>query len=291
MSWLSMGNGILGSTKFVCLLLLICVWNENFYSLALEDHLHHRNLPNNAWADGEGYGTKSKGPKSQGMKPYPPPALHPTPPPALHPTPPPALSPINKLCFTELAAIWWSWYICYYVEFNTLTATCPVQDQRIPAKTTFLFYDAAQNCTDFTVNERTCEIPADHWIILPAAANLYSTDFVSPGNTLDTPEGSIAISNTAVDGFTNVTATIDNVTFVPPRYESQDLCSPEILDIKGCTGAGPFSIADGWNVFSDAYWLRIPPLGNGTHTIEVTNKRSDGGVDSCSGTKYRITTV
>jgi hypothetical protein len=228
------------------------------------------------------YGVK-KGSRNSGTttNPYPTPAPPTTNP---YPTPAPANTPINKYCFTELAAIWWSWYLCYYSDFTVAKNSCPVQDARIPANTTFLFYDIAQNCSNYTINKRTCDIPANHWIILPVAGSSTLTDFVSPGNTLDTPEGIKMSTNLAVDAFTQFTAKIDGKVVAAPRYESQDLCSLETVDVGGCTGLGPFVSVDGWSIFSVAYWLRIDPLPAGTHTIEVSNI----GPSGCAGTNYTI---
>ena len=240
---------------------------RHFHSLALEDH---RNLEGVSWIEGAGYGSKSKGTKGNGYY--------------------PTLPPINKICFTELAAIWWSWYFCHFFEFTTQNNSCPVQDKRVPAKTTFLFYDSkAQNCMDSVINERICEIPADHWIILPVAANSYLTDFVNSeySNNLDTPEGIKASKNEEVHAFKTIKAKIDGNIISVPRYESQDLCSLEIVDLEGCTGAGVYEAFDGWEIFSDGYWLRIPPLLPGEHTIEVSYEEPRG----CFGTKYMITVV
>jgi hypothetical protein len=201
---------------------------------------------------------------------------------------PSTLSPINKLCFTELAAIWWSWYYCHYADFSRVKNSCPVQDARVPAKTTFLFYDVAQNCANFATNERTCNIPADHWIILQVAGFATLSDFVSVSadfdNSADTPEGIKMSTIKSTNALKKVTAKIDGVDQFVPRYESQDLCSLEIATLKGCTS---FASLDGWEIFSDAYWLRISPLSAGNHTIEVSNN----GPDGCSGTKYIIKTT
>jgi hypothetical protein len=222
---------------------------------------------------GKGKGKQSKG-KGKSNKSWGPPP----------PDPPPdfGAKPINKLCFTELAAIWWSWYLCSPFA-APMDNSCPVQDKRVPAKTTFLFYDPQTQSCDDTLNERICEIPSDHWIILPVAANVFLTDFVSDGNTLDTPEGAKMSTNVDVDVYTNVTGKIDGDVVVVPRYESQDLCSLETVDLEGCTDGLEF--ADGWEIFSDGYWLRIPPLTPGNHTIKVSYEDSKG----CAGTKYIIT--
>jgi hypothetical protein len=200
---------------------------------------------------------------------------------------------INKLCFTQLAAIWWSWYVCNLVEFSTVNDACPVQDKRVPASTTFLFTDNQQNCTDFKLNERFCNIPADNWIVLPIAASSVLTDFVSTNlsipfeNAFDTPEGLMMLTNGLTNLYNNVTAKFNGTDIVDIellRYESQDLCSLEIVDTEGCVFT---DFANGWSIYSNGYWLRIPPQGMGTYTIEVFNEL-DG---ACSGTKYSITGV
>ena len=224
------------------------------------------------------------------------PSLHPV----LAPTPPP-LPPVNQLCLTKLTAIWWSWYLCYYDLFQTASESCPVQDERVPVKTTFLFHDNQfQDCSSFKPNERYCTIPAENWIFMPAASRAYLTDFVSPGNTIDTPEDSLTIVTTLFDTtYKNVMATVvqqaGNTTKTtpyspPPPFQTLDLCNLETVDIKGCTNAGAYGVTNGWSIFSAGNWLRIPPLGKGNHTIEVKFEGFDSPPD-CGGMIYYITAV
>ena len=218
------------------------------------------------------------------------------------PTPPPP--PVNSICFTKLAALHWSWYLCNIDP--AVNDTCTVQDKRVPPKTTFLGLFSGdrqpRNCTDFTFIERNCVIPADHWIVLPVAAYRFVTDFVSVvntsvagvvDNTIDTPELAKMDSNEAVDTVTNVTTKIDGDEIFVPRYESKDLCNLETMDLEGCSS--PYNFLDGWKIFSDGYWLRIPPtLGKGNHTIEIFHTRPvqpASGELGCVGTKYKITVV
>ena len=226
--------------------------------------------------------------------------------------PPPP--PINQLCFTKLAAIWRSWSYCYLDLLTTADNSCPIQDNRVPAQTTFLYVDRQpQNCSSFKPNERNCTIPADNWIVLPAATGFYSTDFVNPeyANNEDTPEGSLTFATEVYDNYKKVTATVvqqigntteEKIYDPPPFYESQDLCNLEMLDLKGCTGN--YTFLDDWYVASVGNWLRIAPLGKGIHTIEVktegficqlpTNENCpdpDFPPYECAGTKYTITAV
>jgi hypothetical protein len=182
--------------------LLFFAWNNSVYASILHRDLQAKlDYPDYDVV----YGNKAKGGKSKGKgnggkgKPPPP--------------------PVNQLCLTKLAAIWWSWFYCYRDQLIVASNSCPVQDKRIPAKTTFLIVDRQpQNCSSFKPNERSCTIPADNWIVLPAATNSYASDFVSVVNTTtlgevdnteDTPE---FLKSDIIDFFDsifkNVTATV-----------------------------------------------------------------------------------
>jgi len=204
----------------------------------------------------------------------------------------PAVFPPNShpygLSYGQWSAKWWQWAVSIPISNSPITDTtgenCDVNQQGH----VWFLAGTAGNPIDQPVM-RTCTIPVGTAILFPMINAEWSTAEGNCPNPVLPPTDLRACANSQMDGVTQLEASIDGV----PLNNLKMFRAESPLFQFTAVEDNPFGIPEGTtDSVADGFWVMLPPLRPGTHTI------SFGGSCECvddssfsTSVEYELTIV
>ncbi len=179
--------------------------------------------------------------------------------------------------YNELAGDWWAWAGQFPFEGNPITEDGPVDCTRGQAgKIWFLAGNFGGAAGEANPAIRSCTIPSGRALFIPLANSLFWAP--EDGTTVADVRKR---SNDAIAPISELSLVVDGVALPDPfAYRAQSPpqgftlpCGPLLADFGFDCALGPRHPA-----VADGYWVLLPPLHQGVHTI-VIHSGDDAGLN------------